>query len=90
MLEANNLKKLSDFDDKSLLIFANSSVDSSFDEIIEALISPLFFEHNLKKLSVIFLTKKNLLFLINSKKKFFKFFVKSSFSEITSNTLFWV
>ena len=44
-------------DDNSLLISSNSFDDSSLDEINEALISPLFFEHNFKKASVIFLIK---------------------------------
>ena len=43
--------------------------------------SPLFLEHNFKKLSNIFVTKKIRLFLINNKKKFFKFFKKSKFSD---------
>ena len=74
--------------DNSLLIFSNSNDDNSFDEIKEALISPLFFEHNLKKLSTIFLTKNILLFLINNKKKFFKFFEKLNFSDNKLNILF--
>ena len=45
--------------DKSLLISSSSVVDNSFDEMSEALISPLFLEHNFKKLSEIFFTKKN-------------------------------
>ena len=56
----------------------DAASNNSVDEIKEALISPLFFEHNFKKLSKIFLTKNNLLFSANNKKKFFKFFEKST------------
>ena len=42
--------------------------DNSFDEINDALISPLFCEQSLKKLSIILFTKKILLFSIKSKK----------------------
>ena len=68
-------------------MFSNSDDDNSFDEIKEAFISPLFFEHSFKKLSTIFLTKNILLFLINNKKKFFKFFEKLSFSD--NNLIFY-
>ena len=46
-----------------------------------AFISPLFFEHSFKKLFIIFNTKNILLFLIKSKKKFFKFLEKFNFSD---------
>ena len=42
----------------SLLICSNSVIDNDFDEIKEALISPLFFEHSFIKLSKILITKK--------------------------------
>ena len=74
------LQKLESMDkESSLLIFSNSPEDNSLDEIKEALISPLFFEHNFRKLFKIFLTKNILFFIINNKKKFFKFFVNPNF-----------
>ena len=64
--------------DKSLLIFTNSDSDSSFEEIKEALISPLFLRQSFKKLSIILEIKNILLFSINNKKKFVKFLEKQT------------
>ena len=73
-------------DDKSLLILSNSVSDNSFDEIKEAFTSPLFFEHNFKKLSIIFDTKNILLFSIKREKKFFKFLEKLNFLDTKYQT----
>ena len=77
-------------EDKSLLMFSNSDSDNSFDEIKEAFTSPLFLEHNFKKLSIIFDTKNILRFSIKSEKKFFKFFEKLNLLDNKSFTLFWL
>ena len=75
-------------DDKSLLMLSNSESDNSLDEIKEAFTSPLFLEHNFKKLSMIFDTKNILLFSIKREKKFFKFLEKFNFSDNRLLTLF--
>ena len=77
-------------EDRSLLIFSNSESDNSFEEIKEALISPLFLRHNFKKLSIIFEIKKILLFSINNKKKFFKLLEKFNFSVNWFITFLWI
>ena len=54
----------------------------SHEEINDAFTSPLFCEHNFKKLSIIFSTKNILLFSINKSIKFFKFFETFKFEYI--------
>ena len=75
-------------DDKSLLMLSNSESDNSLDEIKEAFTSPLFLEHNFKKLSMIFDKKNIRLFSIKREKKFFKFLEKLNFSDNKLLTLF--
>ena len=74
--------------DKSVLMSLSSVWDNSFEEINDALISPLFCEQSLKKLSIILFTKKILLFSINNNKNFWTFFEKFCYRLLNLLTCF--